>query len=165
MKRFVVCVLAGMLSVAALADAALAEVKKGESMVVASGNAPLMRGWSTLARLPAGQRFDVLRTEGNWVGARTTVNGRALSGWLWRGQVATPGQFAQRQTTRRYSYQPGTSVRRYSAMPGGAMYGRGFGGGYGGYYGGGMRYGSSFTMGATPYGPSYWRADRKIAGY
>lgn len=161
MKQFVVVVLAGGLSLAALADAARAEVKQGESMVVASGNAPLMRGWSTLARLPAGHRIDVLRTEGNWIGTRTKVNGREVSGWLWRGQVATPQQFAQRQSTRRYSYQPGTSVRRYSAMPGTAMPSRGFSGRY---YGGGNNSGS-FIMGETQYGPSYWRADRKISGY
>lgn len=162
MKRFVVFVLASGLSLAALAGAAAADIKQGESMVVASGNASLMRGRSTLARLPAGHRIVVLRTEGNWIGTRTKVHGREVSGWLWRTQLATAQQFAQRQTTRRYSYQPGTSVRRYSAMPGPAAPWRGYSGGY---YGGGMRSGSSFTMGATDYGPSYWRADRKITGY
>lgn len=160
MKRLVVLALAGGWSLAAWADAPAAEAQQGESLVVTSSGAPLMRGWSTLARLPAGQRIEVLRTEGNWIGTRTNAGGRELSGWLWRGQLATPRQFAQRQATRRYSYQPGTSVRRYSAMPAPAAASRGYSGGNYGRGGG-----SSFIMGETQYGPSYWRADRKITGY
>jgi hypothetical protein len=178
MKRFVAGVLGVTLSATALTGAALADAKKGEQMVVASRSAPLMRGSSTLATLPAGHRFNVIRTEGNWVGTRTSLNGRAVSGWLWRGQVATPQQFAARQqAARRYSYQPGTTVRRYSfapAVPGAATPYRGpypyatntLPQGMGGdYITGGLRSDSPLIMGATKYGRNYWRADRKIIGY
>lgn len=115
MKRFVaVGLLAGLVVTATAAGSSAAEFAKGDQLVVAAQNAPLMRGTSTLARLPAGQRFEVIRTEGNWVGTRATVNGRAVSGWLWRGYVATPRQFAYRQEMlRRYSYIPMTEP----AMP------------------------------------------------
>ncbi|HET6878831.1 MAG TPA: hypothetical protein VFI31_01600 [Pirellulales bacterium] len=178
MKRFVVAALGVALSVTGLAGVTLADVKKGEQMVVASRNAPVMRGHSTLATLPAGHRFNVLRTEGNWVGTKTNVGGREVSGWLWRGQVATPQQFAaRRQAARRYSYQPGTTYRRYSfapAVPGAATPYRGpypyatntLPRGMGGdYITGGMRSDSPLIMGATRYGQNYWRADRKIIGY
>jgi hypothetical protein len=132
---------------------------------------------------PAGHRFNVLRTEGNWVGTLTNVNGREVSGWLWRGQVATPQQFATRQRAPRYSYQPGTAfypgtaVRRYSfapAIPGAATPYRGPypyrtntlpQGMAGDYITGGLRSDSPLIMGATKYGRNYWRADRKIIGY
>jgi hypothetical protein len=186
MKRFAVVGLALTLSATVFARTTLADVKQGEKMVVASGNAPLMRGSATLARLPAGHQFNVLRTEGNWVGTRTMVNGRAVSGWLWRGNVAMPQQFAARQSARRYySYQPGmravpygagTAVRRYSfapAVPGAATPFRGPYP-YAGptlypdmrdYMTGGLRSESPLVMGATRYGRNYWRADRKIIGY
>ena len=178
MKRFVVFgLLAGGMLTTVLVSSGLADTAKSEQMVVATPNAPLMRGSSTLATLPAGQRFDVLRTQGNWIGARTTVNGRTVNGWLWRGQVTTPQQFAARpQAAGRYSYQPGMAVRRYSyapAVPGAATPYRGpypyatntLPPDMRDYVTGGLRSGSPLIMGATRYGPSYWRADRKIIGY
>lgn len=167
MKHFVFSLLVGVGALAATTNAGAADIKKGDSLVVTYGNAPLMRGRATLANVAAGQRIKVLRTEGNWVGTRIKVNGREVSGWIWRNQLATPEQFARRQTTRRYSYQPGTSVRRYSAMPGPAVPSSGYNRSYyrGGYNGGGSGSGSSFIMGGTRYGPGYWRADRKITGY
>lgn len=186
MKCFVVVGLAVSLSATVLAGGALADVKQGQKMVVASGNAPLMRGSSTLATLPAGHSFNVLRTEGNWVGTRTLINGRSVSGWLWRGNVATPQQFAARQSARRYySFQPGmgavpygagTAVRRYSyapAVPGAATPYRGpypyarptLYPDMRDYVTGGVRSESPLIMGATRYGRNYWRADRKIIGY
>ncbi|HVA48648.1 MAG TPA: hypothetical protein VNH11_19940 [Pirellulales bacterium] len=112
MKRFLTLGLLGMGLVGLLlAEVGAAETAKGEQMLVAAQNAPLMRGSSTLARLPAGHRFEVIRTEGNWVGTRATVNGKPVSGWLWRGYVATPQQFARRQELlRRYSYIPMTEM-------------------------------------------------------
>jgi hypothetical protein len=156
-----------------LATAGLAQTTE---MVVTANNAPLMRGNSTLATLPAGQRVPVLRREGRWVGTRTLINGKTVGGWLWQGQVATPQQFAQRTAPRRYSYQPSPAVRRYSyvpAVPGAATPSRGpypYALPYlwpesRDYVTGGVRSGSPLIMGATKYGPQYWRADRKIIGY
>lgn len=115
MKRFVTFgFLTGLMGMAMVDDALAADVAQGERMVVAAQNAPLMRGFSTLARLPAGYRFETIRTEGDWVGMRATVNGREVSGWLPRRYVATPQQFAYgQQQLRRYSYIPMTEL----AMP------------------------------------------------
>lgn len=174
MKRFVKygVVGAGLLATM-LASAGVAQTTE---MVVAANNAPLMRGNSTLATLPAGQRVPVLRREGAWIGTRAIVNGRAIGGWLWQDQVATPQQFAQRAAPRRYSYQPAPGVRRYSympAVPGAATPWRGpypYALPYlwpdsRDYVTGGVRSGSPLVMGATRYGRQYWRADRKIIGY
>ncbi|MGH8162664.1 MAG: hypothetical protein ACRESR_11110, partial [Gammaproteobacteria bacterium] len=100
-------------------------------------------------------------TEGDWVGTSAVANGRTISGWVYRPQIATPAQYAQRRATRRrYSYQPG-------AMPSGSAYG-GYSNPGRSYSNGGSSRSSSnngLIMGLTPYGPSYWRADRKISGY
>lgn len=202
MKRFfTVGLLAGLWGMAMAADALAADFATGDQLVVAAQNAPLMRGNSTLARLPAGQRFEVIRTQGNWVGTRANVNGRNVSGWLWRGNVATPQQFAYRQQQlRRYSYIPLTepmmptvpelyartfpqpvgppvTINRRTmvaeAVPGASTPNRGpdpyarnvLWPDMGDYVTGGVRSGSPLIMGATTYGPQYWRADRKIIGY
>lgn len=127
------------------------EFSSGDQFVVAQEGAPLMRGWQTLATLAQGQRLNVLQTEGDWIGTSIVVNGRAVGGWLHKRQLATPAQYAQRRTTRRaYSYQPAqptggypSTNRGYSPSP----------------------QNRRLIMGATPYGPSYWRADRKVTGY
>lgn len=130
--------------------------RANDEFIVASRHAPLMRGDSTLATLNQGQRLKVLKVEGPWVGTAVTRNGQKIGGWVWAGQAATPQQYAAlRRSVRRYSYSPTPS---YS---------------YGGSYGGGGMRGvrpnqespRRLIMGATPYGPSYWRADRKIIGY
>jgi hypothetical protein len=128
--------------------------RAGDSFVVSQVGVPLMRGSETVATLSQGQRLNVLRTEGNWVGTSAVVNGRTVSGWVRQGQIATPAQYAQRQTTRRrYSYQAGSDQ----------------GGGYSApsrnYSRSSSSSGGRLIMGVTPYGPSYWRADRKIKGY
>jgi hypothetical protein len=157
-------------------SAGLAQTMTDEEMVVTASNAPLMRGHSTLATLPAGHRFQVIRRAGPWVGTRTKINGHTVSGWIWQGQAATPQQFAQRSAARRYSYQPITPIRRYSylpTVPGAAMPYRGpypyalpyLWPDMGDYVTGGVRSGSPLVMGATRYGRAYWRADRKIIGY
>lgn len=124
----------------------------GDEFVVAQQRAPLMRGSEALATLSQGQRYHVLRTEGDWLGTTAVLNGQTITGWVHSRQVATPAQYAQRRTTRRsYSYQPGTVSPSYS-------YGsRG--------YSSRSSSNNGFIMGQTPYGPSYWRADRKIKGY
>jgi hypothetical protein len=175
MKRFLTLVLGTGLLATMMPAISLAGTTN-DQMVVGRANAPLMLGRSTLATLPAGHRFDVIRREGSWVGTQTTVNGRTVSGWLWQGYVTTPEQFAQRATARRYSYQPGTPIRRYSyapAVPGAERPMKGpqpYARPYlwpdmGDYVTGGVRSGSPLIMGATTYGRNYWRADRKIIGY
>jgi hypothetical protein len=125
--------------------------RAGDAFVVTQAAAPLMRGPDTLATLSQGQRLNVLRTEGDWVGTSAMVNGRTITGWVHRRQVTTPTQYAQRRTTRRsYSYQPGPATGGYSSPR------RGYSN---------SSTNRGFIMGQTPYGPSYWRADRKIAGY
>jgi hypothetical protein len=173
MKRSLVFSFLGAALLAVLPNLTLASPTQDDRLVVAANNAPLMRGHSTLATLPAGHPFQVIRRDGNWVGTRTTINGRTVSGWLWQGQVTTPQRFAQRQSARRFSYQPAAPVRRFSYVPGAAT-------AYQGpnpyatstlppdmrdYVTGGVRSGSPLIIGATKYGPSYWRADRKIIGY
>lgn len=129
----------------------------GDTFVVAQAGVPLMRGSNTLATLSQGQRLNVLRTEGDWVGTSTVVNGQTVAGWVYKRQIATPEQYAQRRTTRRsYSYQPATPGNYSYPSRGYSSPSRG--------YSGSSRSGG-FIMGLTPYGPSYWRADRKIAGY
>ncbi|HVX11307.1 MAG TPA: hypothetical protein VHC22_09020 [Pirellulales bacterium] len=128
--------------------------RPGDSFVVAQAGAPLMSGRQTLATLSQGQRLSVLRTEGDWVGTTAVVNGKSITGWVHQRQVTTPAQYAQRQTTRRrYSYQAGSDQ----------------GGGYASpsrnYSRSSSSSGGRLIMGVTPYGPSYWRADRKIKGY
>lgn len=80
----------------------------GDEFVVARPVAPLMRGTRTLGWLPEGQRLTVLRTEGDWVGTKAVVGGRAIGGWLYRPHVLTPSRYAQQRTARRrFSYQAG----------------------------------------------------------
>lgn len=124
----------------------------GDDFVVTPGRAPLMRGTNTLATLTQGQRLRVLQTQGDWVGTSAVVSGRTISGWVHKSQVATPSQYAQRRTTRRsYSYQPGPATGGYSYPSRG--------------YSNSSTNRRGFIMGQAPYGPSYWRADRKIVGY
>lgn len=136
--------------------------KPNDSFVVTYNQAPLMRGYSTLASLRQGTTLNVLKVEGPWVGTVVTVNGKKVGGWVWAGQTATPQRYAamQRNARRRYSFAPAPS---YGVM-----------GGYstsGSYYGGAsgvlpnQESLNRLEMGFTPYGPSYWRADRKIIGY
>lgn len=132
-----------------------------DSFVVTYSGAPLMRGDSTLATLPRGETLRVLKVEGPWVGTAVTVNGRKIGGWVWAGQAATPEQYTamQRSAQRRYSFAPTPSY--------------GVSGGYSmapSYLGpsGVLPNQSSpnrLIIGETPYGPSYWRADKKIIGY
>jgi hypothetical protein len=129
-----------------------ADFRSGDQMVVAQQGAPLKRGSETLATLSQGQKLKVLETDGDWVGTSAVVNGQTVSGWVYRRQVATPAQYAARRTTRRsYSYQPSAPS----------------GGGYSSPSRSSARSSSNgqFIMGLTPYGRSYWRADRKISGY
>ncbi|HQU42489.1 MAG TPA: hypothetical protein PK867_06735, partial [Pirellulales bacterium] len=113
--------------------------RAGQHITVANEGAPLMRGWHTLATLSQGQRLKVLKTEGNWIGTSTSVNGRRVSGWVWNRHVATPSQQAKRRTAqRRYSYQPGAMLtpyrHQYSTSPLD-----------------GVRAGRRLIMGVTPY--------------
>lgn len=137
----------------------------GDQVVVTASNAPLMRGRSTLARVPAGTRLQVIRVEGRWIGTAVTVNGQRISGWLWDGQLATARELAGRTgTNRRFSFDPGAAISDPYRGP------------YpyatdtlppdmGDYVTGGLRSGSPLIMGATKYGRNYWRADRKVIGY
>ena len=164
MKRFLTLVLGAGLLGAVMPAVSLAGTASNQ-MVVARANTPVMRGRSTLATLPAGHRFDVIRREGSWLGMQTMVNGRTVSGWLYQGNVATPQQFAQRTTARRYSYAPvvpGADRGQRGPYP------------YAGntlppdmreYSTGGVRSNSPLIMGWTTFGRNYWRADRKIIGY
>lgn len=138
--------------------------KPNDEFIVASRSAPLMRGDSTLATLRQGQRLRVLKIEGLWVGTVVTQNGRNVGGWVWAGQAATPQQYSamRRSAARRYSFAPTPSYT--------------YGGGYNYRSGSLENYGTEgvlpnqespnrLRMGDTPYGRSYWRADRKIMGY
>lgn len=125
----------------------------GDEFVVAQQGAPLMRGTQTLATLPLGQKFAVVGSEGDWIGTRAVVNGETIGGWVHRRQVMTPTEYAQRPSARRrFSYQAGEGAEAYypsrtSSRNSGSVLDR------------------RLIMGYTPYGPSYWRADRKISGY
>ncbi len=132
-----------------------------DSFVVTHSGAPLMRGDSTLATLPRGETLKVLKVEGPWVGTAVMVNGRKIGGWVWAGQAATPERYMamQRSARRRYSFAPTPSY-----------------GVYGGYSTAPSYLGPNgvlpnqespnrLIIGETPYGPSYWRADKKIIGY
>lgn len=131
--------------------AVAADFRTGDQFIVARQNAPLKRGSETLATLPQGQRLKVLETDGDWVGTSVMLNGRAVTGWVHRPQVATPTEYAAQRATRRFSYQPpAPSAGTYS--PPSRSTGRSSSNG-------------QFIMGLTPYGRSYWRADRKISGY
>lgn len=133
-----------------------------DSFVVAYSGAPLMRGYDTLAALPQGETLKVLKVEGPWVGTTVMVDGRKVGGWVWCGQAATAERYAaMQQSRRRYSFAPTPSYGGYGA--------------YGGY--GDSDYVGTvgvlpnqdspnrLSIGDTPYGPRYWRADKKIIGY
>lgn len=157
---------AAVVMVLAHANAAAAAPQTGRQVVVSVSRAPLMRGSQTLATVAYGQRLNVIEMQGQWVGTSVIRNGRRIAGWIWNGQTSLPDQFAARQAVRRYSYQP---------IPGAGGY---MGGAYpnpyatnvlppnmGDYNVGGVRSSSPLMMGETPYGRSYWRADRKVIGY
>lgn len=168
------CRLLVMLLVAGLVGAVASEVwaappnpfKPNDSFVVAYSGAPLMRGDRTLATLPQGMTLKVLKTEGSWVGTAVTVDGKNVGGWVWAGQAATPEQYTamQRTARRRYSFAPTPSYGQYGGYrTAPSYYGRE-------YYGTqgvlpNMESPRHLEMGATPYGRSYWRADRKVIGY
>lgn len=168
MNRCFVVILGAGILMSSLADSAMAASGRcaaGDEVVVTAGNAPLMRGWSTVAQVPAGLRLQVIRVEGPWVGTAVTVNGRRIGGWMWNGQVATSRELAIRSgVNRRFSFEPAPAM------------GGPFRGPYPyatntlppdmrDYVTGGLRSSSPLIMGATKYGPNYWRADRKIIGY
>jgi len=142
-------------------------LQPNDEFIVARPNAPLMRGNSTLATLPQGEKLRVLKVEGPWVGTAVLVNGRKVGGWVWAGQTATPQQYTtMRNSMRRYSVAPTTSFGPsggYSMSPGYNT--------TGGYMAGpdgvlpNQESPNHLILGATPYGPSYWRADRKVIGY
>lgn len=143
-------------------SAMAANFRTGDQFVVAQEGTPLKRGTNVLARFSQGQKLTVIKTEGDWLGASAVVNGETLAGWVHQRHAVTPAQYAARRTTRRsYSYQPPSqpsAPARANASPSrGNTY----------YRGGGGRSssGGQFIMGLTPYGRSYWRADRKISGY
>lgn len=168
-RQFAVLVGAGIITLL-LAASALAgsppRMAAGDQVVVTANSAPLMRGMSTLAYVPAGSRMQVIRVEGPWVGTAVTVNGRRVGGWLWNGQLATSQELAARSgSTRRYSFQPaapalgdpyrGPYPYATNTLPPDMR----------DYVTGGLRSSSPLIMGATKYGSNYWRADRKIIGY
>lgn len=120
--------------------------RAGDEVLVSNRGASLMLGKNTLATLPQGQRLRVVRTQGEWLGTSAVVNGQTLAGWVYRGRVAPTTQAAQRRTGRRtYSYQPAPTSDGYRRRSSGSTP-RGY-------------------MGPAPYGPQYWRADRKINGF
>lgn len=151
------CLVATMLLVP---SAMAANFRAGDQFVVAQQGTPLKRGTNVLARLSQGQELTVIKTQGDWLGASTVVNGETVAGWVHQRHAATPAQYAaQRTTRRRYSYQPAqpsAPARTYASPSRGNTYYRG---------GGRSSSGGQFIMGLTPYGRSYWRADRKISGY
>ena len=55
---------------------------QGDQVVVKQSGTPLKRGTQTLATLSQGQRMNVLRTEGEWVGTTAVVNGETVGGWI-----------------------------------------------------------------------------------
>ncbi|HJT36581.1 MAG TPA: hypothetical protein VJ783_31450, partial [Pirellulales bacterium] len=127
-------------------------LKAGDEAVVNSDATPLKIGEKTLGTLGRGERFKIIEVQGPWLGARVTVDGGERLGWIWRDSVTTPGQFAvQPRRVRRYSYAPSETM----AQPRPTYSRRGSSS---------SSSSKSFIMGATPYGPSYWRADRKIMG-
>lgn len=134
--------------------AAAADFRSGDQFVVAKQGAPLKRGSETLANLSQGQRLKVLETNGDWLGTSAVINGRTVKGWVYKPQAATPAQYAARRATRRsYSFQPSAPASggyAYPSRPSGSARSSSNG---------------QFIMGLTPYGKSYWRADRKISGY
>lgn len=128
-------------------------LQAGDEAVVNSNVTPLKIGEKTLGTLGRGERFKIIEVQGPWLGARVTVDGIERLGWIWRDSVTTPGQFAaQPRRVRRFSYAPAETMARprptYSRRGSSSSSSS-----------------KSFIMGATPYGPSYWRADRKIMGY
>ena len=131
-----------------------------DEFVVTQNGAPLMRGDATMATVSRGQTLRALKVEGPWVGTAVMVNGRKVGGWIWAGQAVAPQQFAAMQrSTRRYSMAPTSSYGAfggYSSAPA-----------YGGVNGvlPNQESPNRLIIGDTPYGPRYWRADRKIMGY
>lgn len=143
--------MAVMMTASSLAATA-ATLQPGDEAVVSQDGTPLKIGHDTLATLARGQRFKVLKIEGAWVGGRVSVDGQEKLGWVWSERAMTPQQFAaQPRRIRRYSFDPSERLSQPRAS----------------YSRGGSSSSSSepFVMGATPYGPRYWRADRKIMGY
>lgn len=128
-------------------------LQAGDEAVVNNDATPLKIGEKTLGTLGRGERFKIIEIQGPWLGARVTVGGTERLGWIWRDSVTTPGQFAAPpRRVRRYSYAPSETM----AQPRPTYSRRGSSS---------SSSSRSFIMGATPYGPSYWRADRKIMGY
>lgn len=68
MKRFLIFAISSAVPLALLPHVGLGSTTKNDQMVVAVNNARLMCGNSTLATLPAGHHFDVIRRQGAWVG-------------------------------------------------------------------------------------------------
>lgn len=156
MNRRIVAAAAGAVALAVImsshSDAApAAALQPGDEAVVSENGTPLKIGSDTLLTLSRGQRLTVIQIKGPWVGGRVSVDGQERTGWVWSERALTPQQFAtQPRRVRRYSFDPSERL----AVPR-ATYSRG---------NSGSSSGRQFIMGATPYGPSYWRADRKING-
>ena len=86
-------------------------ISPGEMVTVTPQETRLMRGDETLARLPRGQTFEVLRVLDGWLGARVEIDDEVKVGWVWHRHVRpSTGQPDEPEATqgayRRYSYEP-----------------------------------------------------------
>lgn len=92
-----------LLSAATMASAAPAT---GEHVIVAAPQARVMRGNEVLATVHNGQRLEVLKREGPWVGTIVHVGDKNVGGWIYQGDLAGGNSgVALAAPGRRFSYE------------------------------------------------------------
>lgn len=89
-----------------LATSANAATSAGEQVIVTAPQARVMRGNTLVATVRNGQRLEVLKTVGPWVGTVVRVGDKSIGGWVYQGDLAnaTSGM-ALRSPGRRFSYE------------------------------------------------------------
>jgi len=122
-RRIVVATVSGMVFAGVLAARPVSAsprgtaFRAGDTVAANIQGARLMLGRETLTALAKGQKFKVEKIQGNWVEGTVEVGGKPITGWVWAEQVTLRERdgraIAQRESTRRYSYEP-SQQRVYS---------------------------------------------------
>jgi len=63
-------------------------VRQGDTVVVASAKASLMRGRNVVGTAAKGCKLKVLRVQGPWVGTQLDTDRGQVGGWIWYSDVA-----------------------------------------------------------------------------
>ena len=65
-----------------------APFRAGDTVVVTSSSAKIMRGTRALGTASKGRKLTVRNLEGQWLGIEVEIDGKLINGWIWNAYVA-----------------------------------------------------------------------------